>query len=94
MIEEFKHKGWHLHSALDAIYAYDMGATDSGVSDPELRAAVLRHLRGLSDDELRIVLAYVGRKMLAGDRIRAGYGLAEVVSFAAWIDGFIGESYE
>jgi hypothetical protein len=90
MIEEFKYKGWKLVPALIALYAHDTGATDSGVSDPDLRAAVLRHLTGLDNDDLRCTLAYVGRHMLTIRRIIQGYGLEDVVRFAEWADEFVG----
>lgn len=90
MIEEFKYKGWKLVSALIALYAYDTGATDSGVSDPDLRAAVLRHMTELDEYDLRCTLAYVGRNMLTIRRIILGYGLEDVVRFAEWADEFIG----
>jgi hypothetical protein len=90
MIEEFKYKGWKLTSALIALHAHDSGATDSGVSDPDLRAAVLRHLTSLDNDDLRCTLAYVGRHMLTIRRIVQGYGLEDVVQFAEWADEFVG----
>lgn len=90
MIEEFQYKGWKLIPAMMALFAYDDGATDSGVSDPDLRAAVLRHLTGLDEDELRCTLSYAGRSMLSVRRIVRGYGLEDVIRFAEWADEFVG----
>ena len=42
---EFRFKGWDLLDAIDALLAFDSGALDSGTSDPDLREAVLSHLR-------------------------------------------------
>lgn len=76
--------------ALDGFFAWDQGATDSGIKNDTLRAEVRRLFReGYSDEELRVWLArYVRNEWLSEEAIEAGYGLEDVAAFAEWFDDF------
>lgn len=49
----FNHKSWNLREAVDALFAYDMGATDSGIKDEDLKKEVEISLNTLSINELQ-----------------------------------------
>ncbi|AGA28380.1 hypothetical protein [Singulisphaera acidiphila] len=83
---EFNFHGWTLSEAIDALMAYDGGATDSGIRDNAMKTAVRDYLQSLDQDSFRRTLAYIARDMLTDDAIDRGYGLAEVVRLAEWID--------
>lgn len=84
---EFTFRGFILAQAVDALKAYDSGATDSGIKDDEMREAVRSYLKGLPEAERRRVLAVLGRDRLTDEAIAAGYGLADVVDLYHWLDG-------
>jgi hypothetical protein len=83
---EFRHGDWGLFDAIDALMAYDGGATDSGVSDEELRKAVREYLKSLSDDKRRRTLAKYARCLLSDTALADGYGVDDVVRFAEWLE--------
>jgi hypothetical protein len=74
-----------LASVIDALMAYDHGATDSGIYDPDLKAALKQYLDSLDDDAFRVKVADVARLMLTPERIAAGYGLGEVKGLIDWL---------
>jgi hypothetical protein len=67
-----------LKDSLDGLFAYDLGATDSGIHDEGLRAEVKRHLAALSAEE---------QKKLA-DRIigEFGWGPEDAEEFFEWLE--------
>lgn len=67
-----------LKDSLDGLFAYDKGATDSGIHDEELRQEVKRHLATLPDEE---------KKELA-DRIieEFGWGSEDSEEFFEWLE--------
>ena len=65
-----------LADALDGLYAYDGGATDSGIHDPELRARCRVQIR--SHPELIPVIA----QQLYG---APPYTAADVEAFTKWV---------
>lgn len=85
-VSEFDYRGFDLANAIDALMAYDHGATDSGISDYEMKDAVRSYLDELGDNERRIALAKVAQAMLSDERIEEGYGLDEVAGFSEWIE--------
>lgn len=82
---EFRFKGWDLLDAIDALLAFDGGALDSGTSDPDLRAAVLSHLRQMDVAPRQKLLAQYARRFLTDEAIREGYGLNDVAKFIEWL---------
>src|SRR4051794_37349365 len=82
----FYYKGWSLYEAIDALIAYDQGASDSGVSDLGMKETVKQYLLSLDDAEFRKVCAdYAIRHYLDEKSIANGYGLADVKGFINWL---------
>lgn len=81
---EFRYRDWELFDAIDAVKAHDLGAVDSGVSDPAMKEAIADHLYSLSTDDLRSTLARYVRRFLTDEAIAAGYGLHDVIEFHEW----------
>lgn len=86
MNDAFAYKGYTLFDALDALLAFDGGATDSGVSDEDMRAAVKAYLGGLDPDARRKTLAVFARRYIDDRAIEGGYGVEDVVRFAEWLE--------
>lgn len=82
--------------ALEAIWAYDQGATDSGVHDEVLRQRCVKAIDGLraapvrdgtGEDSLRVALAlWCRERYLSGEALAAGYGMEDAAEFCEWID--------
>lgn len=85
IIPDFEHNGRKLRRAIDALLAYDTGATDSGVSDPALKQAVRDYLKSLPEDQLRVKLGRYARTLLTNEALSLGYGLADVLEFVEWL---------
>lgn len=82
----FRYWDFTLATAIGALSAYDHGATDSGISDPDMRAAVVKYLNSLGDDERRIALAEVAEGLVSEEGRKEGYGIADVVALAEWLE--------
>jgi hypothetical protein len=80
-------KGFRLPlvEAIDALIAYDRGATDSGVDDESLKREVLEHLQSLDDLEFRETCAEYCRRFLTDEAIAKGYGMSNILSFGEWL---------
>lgn len=89
MPAEFSYPAPTLEDAIDGLFAYDGGCTDSGTSDPDLRAAVHKYLTDLDDKDQRIVVAGLARHYLSEEGVARGYGLADIVKFAEWMEEFL-----
>lgn len=79
-----------LFADLEAFFAWDVGATDSGKHDPDLRAR-----RAVEFDALRPTTSIEGRRalsewvrtsLLSDEAIEAGYGWEDALVFLKWID--------
>lgn len=79
-----------LRNALDGLYAYDTGCVDSGVHDEALRERCIAEMRsrmGPHDIAPRLFLSRLIRDMwLTEEALAQGYGIEDVMSFAAWLD--------
>lgn len=81
-----------LMAALDGLFAYDSGATDSGIHDPALKERVKAELNwGNRDhDVIRATnarLSRIARQLyLTDEQIEQGYGLEDIRHFAVWLD--------
>ena len=80
-----------LRDTLDGLYAYDGGATDSGIHDEALRqkciAAIKAIPRGPHEIVPRIWLSRLIRDMwLSEDALAEGYGIEDVVKFIFWLE--------
>lgn len=74
-----------LFDALDGLYAYDTGCTDSGIHDEVLRARTFAHLRAMHPDEFRVTLGrFLRESFLTEQRLAQGYGPEDVESFLRW----------
>lgn len=76
-----------VRSAVDALSAYDLGAVQSGVRDEALRARVITHVRALSAEDRRALMARVLRDLCLTDvAIAQGYGAEDAASLIRWMD--------
>ncbi len=85
-MNDFDYPGWTLFNAIDALMAFDIGATDSGVSDLDLKAAVVKHLNGLDDDERRKILDRFAARYFTDEAIEGGYGIGAVKELIDWLE--------
>ena len=83
VMDTFRHGDWDLSDAIDALVAADAGAIDSGVRNPELKAAVVGYLLSLGEDDFRAVCARFARRYLSDTAIDAGYGLENLRRLSA-----------
>jgi len=84
-LPDFEYKGWELNDALNAIYAYDKGFTDSGVSDPIMMQAVSDYFGKLDRNQTELVVSnYLFKYCLSPEAIMAGYGVADAQEFIKW----------
>jgi hypothetical protein len=71
---------------LEAIYAYDKGAVDSGVKDERLRAELMAQIDSASEDEFRLEFSrWLRNGLLSEEALAQGYGWEDVQSFCEWI---------
>ena len=83
----FTYRDWTLADAIDALHAYDVGATDSGVSDDAMRAAVVAHLNGLDAAAFGEAIVSVLRELaLSPEQLASGYGLEDAAGILGWLD--------
>ncbi len=78
-----------LLDALNAFFAYDVGCTDSGISDPVLRAKVEAELGAMTDtqkEELKDT--YIKKFLLNDEAIAQGFGDEDVEEFKEWFASF------
>lgn len=78
-----------LSRAIDGLFAYDNGAIDSGVHDPELKARVRSEL-AVGRGEYQLISPRVSRIVrelyLSDEAIAQGYGLEDAARCFQWID--------
>lgn len=81
-----------LRDALDGLYAYDGGATDSGIRDENLRARCKEELKARhAGDGYGPWLSRLVREMwLSDEAIEQGYGIVDAVEFCRWLDEEMG----
>lgn len=89
-VSPFRYGGYTLPEAVDALSAYDSGATDAGVRDDGMRAAVRAYLLSLSDEDRRLELARCVRATLSDETVRQGYGCDDALSLIEWFDELLG----
>jgi hypothetical protein len=74
--------GDELRDALDGLYAYDAGATDSGIRDEDLRARCIARLSEMHPGEIR---AMIREMWLSPEAASAGYGTEDAEEFRLWL---------
>jgi hypothetical protein len=86
-VTERKEMSDELFDQLEAIFAYDQGATNSGVHDEQLRRRLCEEFDALSEEEARLRLSRWIRDGLLGEKALAeGYGWEDARDFLNWID--------
>ena len=71
--------------AIDALVAYDRGATDSGIHDEELIRQVIDYLESIDDFEFRTICAEYSKRFLTDEALAQGYGMANILAFGKWL---------
>lgn len=72
-----------LFDIIDGIHAYDIGFTDSGISDPLKREIISDMLK--QEDSMKILSQYVDEYFLSEEAMADGYGLEDVKEFIDWL---------
>lgn len=73
--------------ALDCIFAYDTGATDSGVHDSQLKQALIAFIKALDETNYRLFLSeFIREHFLSDEALKQGYGIDDVREFLEWLD--------
>lgn len=71
------------NEALDGLYAYDTGCTDSGIHDPVLKAELREEL--LKDDGLVRLSRYVREFHLSDEALVLGFTLEDTAGLIRWL---------
>ena len=69
--------------AVDGIFAYDTGATDSGIQDEALRAQVAKVLAG--PDAMAWLSRYAREAFLSDAALAQGYSIEDVSALIQWL---------
>lgn len=78
-----------LRDALDGLFAYDEGATDSGIHDELLKKRCRHELETRSED--RIWITKLIRDMWMSDEaLELGYGIEDALDFVNWLRDHMG----
>ena len=77
---DFAHKKWNLYDAINALMAYDMGFTDSGVHDIDLKQSVKTFLSQLDNRDFQKITTGYAELLL-----RKGYYLEDIKQFIDWL---------
>ena len=68
------------------LFAYDSGATDSGIHDEALRAKCIGTLKGMGEDEFRLTMSRIVRDaFLSEEALSQGYGIEDTSEFIRWL---------
>jgi hypothetical protein len=74
--------GGELRDALDGLFAYGVGATDSGIHDEDLRARCIARLSEMRPAEIRSMI----REMrLTPAALAGGYGIEDAEELRMWL---------
>ena len=74
-----------LNDAIDGLMAYDSGATDSGIHDPQLRVELDLYVRKLTIGQKDLmILAFIH------ERMHPPYLVEDLVSFLGWCRDILG----
>jgi len=71
-----------LFNALDGLFAYDVGCTDSGIHDEALRAKVIATLHAGEDGANRLLWEFLVTRYRPED----GYTIEDAKEFIRWIE--------
>ncbi len=79
-----------IKDALDGLYAYDLGSTDSGIHDAILKEKVRAHIQGLDPREHKALIVRLCRYMLSDEVLEQGYTAEDLKGFLVWLDEEMG----
>ena len=84
-----------LRDALNGIYAYDTGSTDSGIHDEALRERCLEALREMPRRPgalaaQQFIARMVRDLYLSEEALAQGYGIEDADEFLHWLDDQLG----
>ena len=72
---------------LVGIFAYDMGAVDSGIRNEPARAGLIGLLTSMSEEAFRLEISRRMRdEFLSEEALAQRYGIEDVASFIRWLD--------
>lgn len=75
-----------LYEALDGLFACDMGATDSGICDANLKEEVIQYLKVLAEAELKTKISkFIQEHFLSNEASDSGYSDEDVSEFIEWL---------
>lgn len=79
-----------LRDALEGLFAYDEGATDSGIHDEGLRKRCMQEVeerKALGETLPRLLVSRMVRDMwLSEEALAQGYGIEDAIGFTEWLD--------
>ena len=81
-----------LRDALSGLYAYDTGATDSGIHDEVLRQKCIAVINAMlkTPSELLFPRLWLSRlvrdKYLSEEALAQGYGIEDAILFVQWLE--------
>ncbi|MCE4957724.1 hypothetical protein [Macrococcoides caseolyticum] len=79
-----------IFNALDSLMAYDLGATDSGISDDILRNDIKIYLLALENDEFRVIITEFIQIHFCNEKaVASGYGVEDIKLFINWLENFL-----
>jgi hypothetical protein len=70
--------------AVDALSAYDSGATDSGIHDLELFSRVWKQFNDWDETTRNIAMSHLFMKYLSEEALAEGYGYEDVIDLIDW----------
>jgi hypothetical protein len=74
-----------LAEALDGLYAYDTGCTDSGIHDPRLKKKIRDYLKTLDEKQVtKLIARFMRERCLSDEMIDEGYGPEDATHFFEW----------
>lgn len=79
-----------LIKAIEGLFAYDTGCTDSGIKDELLRERVKYSLSIMEDVEFRLFISrYIREYYLSETSLENGYGIEDVSAFIKWFGEYM-----
>ncbi|MBP2652640.1 MAG: hypothetical protein H6Q73_209 [Firmicutes bacterium] len=74
-------------SLLDSLYAFDEGATDSGINDKITKNKIRQYLAQMLEmDLVLLITSFVREYYLSDSAINSGYSIIDVLAFLEWLD--------
>lgn len=74
-----------IRDALDGFWAYDTGATDSGIKDADLKAKVMNHIQSLEPPEHKALLDKLCLEFISGGGLWRTHSPEDLRDFLVWL---------